>query len=349
VALRRRIGFEIELLAPRGSDRRALAERLAKACGGEAAPVWHSDSEPAPVPHLGGRFLTLTLGYEVREAGGELLCTLVDDITISAQLDATAPASPGWHRLLTDEPRLLRLMAQVCAPTAPLETVLDRLGELWGEVPERIGAVWRVESQGATIALAAPAGSERERVCEIVTAPISADHAAALERLLAVARDLEFTVPAEAAVHLHFDGAPFREPGALANVVRLFGYWREQLRTTLATNPRCQRLAPLPDELMQVVDGRPTYDELREAARRGELSKFFDVNLTQLLRDHPIRDTLEVRILPGALHADDVVAGAELVERLLDRCLDPHPIPRPASPAQPVESLLGESADGDGE
>jgi hypothetical protein len=243
--------------------------------------------------------------------------------------------------LLTDEPRLVRLMERTCAPTTPLEAVLDPLGELWGEVPERIGAIWRLETRGATIALAAPAGGERERVCEIVTAPISADHATVLEQLLGPASDLGFTVPIEAAVHLHFDGAPFREPSALANVIRLFAYWREQLHAELETNPNCRRLAPLPAELVRAVDGTPTYDELCQAASVANLTKFYDVNLTQLLRDDPVRDTLEVRILPGALHAEATITRAELVERLLDRCLDPQPIPRPASRSASLELLLG--------
>jgi len=59
---------------------------------------------------------------------------------------------------------------------------------------------------------------------------------------------------------------------------------------------------------------------LRAASAHGGLSKFFDVNLTQLLRDDPARDTLEVRILPGALHADEVIERARLIEGLLECC-----------------------------
>jgi hypothetical protein len=325
--LRRRIGFELELLAPRGSSRRTLADALAGACGGQVRPVWHHDSEPAAVRSLGGRFLHLTQGFEVVRDSGDVLCTLVDDMTIVADLDAAAAAPPGWHRLLTDDSRLLQLLARFSDPGGPLEKALDAVASVWAERVERVGDVWRLDVAGATIALATPSGGERERPCEIVTPPLAADHAAALEELLGPARALGFTVPQEAAVHLHFDGGPFREPRALANVVRLFAHWREPLRELLGTNGRCRRLAALPAELVTVADGVPTWDELREAAARGGLTKFFDVNLTQLLRADPLRDTIEIRILPGASAADEVMERATLVETLLDRCCDPSPFP----------------------
>lgn len=318
--LRRRIGFEVELLAPRGSSRRTLAEELAARCAGSVQPVWHVDSEPAPVKALGGRFIHLTLGFEVRRGSGELLCTLVDDITISAELDPAAAAVPGWHRLLTDDLRFGWLLEQQCDPGAPLDSVLGPAAALWGAEVEQVGNVLRLDARGVTIALAAPMGGERERPCEIVTPPITQGHGEALEELLSPARDLGFTVPREAAVHMHVDGEPFREATALANVIRLFAHWRDPLRDRLGTNPHCRRLRQLPAELVAAADGDPSYAELREAAALAGLSKFYDVNLTQLFRDKPVRDTLEIRVLPGAINAEDVVERAAVIERLLDRC-----------------------------
>jgi Putative amidoligase enzyme len=338
--LHRRTGFELELLAPRGSSRLTLARALARTCEGRVRPVWHEDSEPALVKTLGGRFLHLTQGFEVLRNSGELLCTLVDDVTIVADLDPAVPPIPGWHRLLTDDPRLLHLLARVSDPGGPIEESLDAAAGLWGVAAEQHGSVWRVESAGATIALATPSGGERERPCEIVTPPIAQGHAEALSELLGPARDLGFTVPIEAAVHVHLDGSPFRQAAALANVVRLFAHWREPLRSLLGTNPHCRRLAPLPIELVELVDGTPNREQLRLAAGVGGLTKFFDVNLTQLLRDDPLRDTIEIRILPGSLDVDDVIDGAGMVEALLERCLDTQPIPRPPADRAAAVSAL---------
>jgi hypothetical protein len=338
--LRWRSGFELELLAPRGSDRRSLAEELANRHGGTVRTVWHEDSEPADIPSLGGRFLHLTQGFETSDADGTPLCTVVDDITIRSDLDPKAPAPPGWLRVLTDDPRLLHLLARHCKPAGPLETVLAPVAALFGDTAERIGTIWRLDTRGATVALASPAGGERERPCEIVTPPLATGHLAALEALLAPARELGFTVPVEAAVHIHYDGAAFRNPAALANLVRVFAFWREQLRDALDTNPHCRRLAALPDQLVDAVAGTPSLDELRAAASEGKLTKFFDVNLTNLLRDDPTRDTVEVRILPGSLDAAEVVRRAATVERLLDRCLDPRPIQPPESD-ESIAAILG--------
>jgi Putative amidoligase enzyme len=337
--LRWRSGFELELLAPRGSDRRALAEELAARHSGTVRTVWHEDSEPADIPSLGGRFLHLTQGFETSFADGTPLCTVVDDITIRSELDQAAPARPGWLRVLTDDPRLLHLLARHCEPASSLETVLDPVAALFGDTAERIGNIWRLDTRGATVALASPAGGERERPCEIVTPPLATGHFAALEALLAPARELEFTVPVEAAVHIHYDGVAFRNPAALANLVRLFAFWREPLRAALETNAHCRRLAALPDQLVQAVAGTPSMDELRAAASEGGLTKFFDINLTNVLRDDPLRDTVEVRILPGSLDAADVIRRAGIVERLLDRCLDPTPI-RPPESDETIASIL---------
>ena len=339
--LHHRTGFEVELMAPPGLSRRTLALDLAGRCGGRVRPVWHHDSEPSLVPGL-GRFLHLTQGFEVVRGDGRPLCTLVDDVTLTAGLDPLAASPPGWFRILSDDPRLLRLLARHSDPGGTLGAALDAAAQLWGSTVERIGDIYRLDDPGgATIALAAPQGAERERPCEIITPPLTHDHGAALEELLGPARELGFTIPREAAVHLHLDGAPFRRPHALANVVRLFAHWRDPLRTLLQTNPACRRLAPLPEALVAAAGSGPTQDGLRAAAAAGELTKFFDVNLTQLLTDTPVRDTIEIRILPGAIDADEIVDRAALVELFLDRCLDPEPFPAaPDDPAAAVPELL---------
>lgn len=291
-ALSRRIGVEIELIAPPGVDRGVLARRVALASGGAARRVFHTDSEPSLVPGM-GHFWHLTPAWEVSDAHGAPVASFVDDITIAADLrreheearagraaPVTAPvrpephlpgrppsASPGQspepspgpsadlYRVLSDDPRLLRLVAEHSDPAAPFGTSLDEVARLFGTDVEVVGGVRRLRDRsGASIAMAAPLAPGRERPCEIVTAPLTVDHEAALEVLLRPARELGFTVPLEAAVHLHVDGAPFRSAHAFANLVRLFGHWREALHELLGTNPACTRLAPMPPALLELVE-----------------------------------------------------------------------------------------------
>jgi hypothetical protein len=343
--LNRRTGFELELMAPAGLSRHTLALDLADRYGGRVQPVWHHDSEPSLVPGL-GRFLHLTQGFEVRRADDTLLCTLVDDVTLLDGLDPRTPAPPGWFRILSDDPRLLSLIAAHSDPAGTLPTALDAVAKLWEAEVVPIADVFSLSDPGgATIALAAPQGAERERPCEIITPPLSAGHGAALEELLGPARELGFTVPNEAAVHMHLDGAPFRQPRALANVIRLFAHWREPLRLLLQTNPACRRLAPLPEQLVRAADGDPSYEDLQRAATEGRLTKWFDVNLTQLLKPDPLRDTIEIRILPGMIETADVMNRAGLVELLLDRCGQPEPFPAaPADLQTAVDELMDVAA-----
>jgi hypothetical protein len=341
-ALGLRIGFELELLAPRDASRAHLATEVAARCGGTVRQFFHTDSEPSLVPGMGW-FIHLTPGFEVLGPDGAPRCRLVDDITLRADLDRGAPARPGWYRVLGDEPRLMRLTHRLADPAAPRESVLDPLAAVFGVRPRVEGDVVVVDDPaGATVAMAAPMPGERERACEVITPPLAADHGAHLDALLAPARDLGFTVPHEAAVHLHVDAAPLRDPATFTNLVRLFSAWRTPLRAALRTNPACTRLAPLPDAVVAYAAGPPApdWETLRAAVAPMGLKKYADVNLMSLVTPRADRDTVEIRCLPGMLGTDEVLASAALVERLLARCQDPRPIPVPR-PGARIEDVLG--------
>lgn len=346
-----RTGFEIELLAPPGADRQDLADVLAVRCGGSVRRSFHLDSTPSPVPGI-GVFRHLSPAFDVEGPDGGPVARLVDDITIEADVVPAPGSTPargyrGWYRILCDDARLLRLVEQHVDPRAPLEAVLDPVAELFGVRVEVIAGAARVnDATGATIAVAMPLPAGRERPCEVITPPLATGHGAVLEELLAPARELGFTVPREAAVHLHVDGAPFRRPQAFANVVRLFAHWREPLWAALRTNPACRRLAPLPAALVELVE-QPWPDGvadrggaadagwagLRAAVREVGVTKYADVNLTQLVSERPLRDTLEVRILPGAMDSGAIVRRTALVHALLLRCTAAAPLPRPGADA----------------
>lgn len=329
-----RLGIEAELLAPPGSSRQVLADELAGGHDGTAVPVWHVDSEPSLVPGM-GTFLHLSRGFEVQDGTGQEVCRLVDDITIRADLRPAAP-DPRWFRVLSDDARLLRLVSQHCAAGADLEEVLDPLAQVFGAQVGVHGAIRSVrDGAGATVAMAAAQPGERERVCEVVTTVLADDHRSRLDRLLAPARALGFMVPAEAAVHVHLDAEPFRHVAALRNVVRLFSGWREQLRSALGTNPACTRLGPVPAAMVDLVEqpwGESDLGTVLARAQDTGLTKFADVNLTRVVTTTTDRNTLEVRILPGSIDTDEILAGVALVQRLLTRCLDPAPLPAPDAP-----------------
>lgn len=336
-----RFGFEIELLAPRGRSRADLAEELARRCGGRVRRYFHTDSEPSLVPGM-DHFIHLTPGFEVLGPDGATLCRLADDITIREDLEPRTPPRPGWYRIIGDEPRLMRLVHRLTDPSSPLDAVLNPVGEVFGVHAERIDGIVRVnDPAGATIAMAAPLPGERERPCEVITPPLAGDHRARLDQLLEPARELGFTVPAEAAVHLHVDAAPLRQVSTFANLVTLFSAWREQLWQAVGTNPRCRRLAPPPEAVVDLVaGGLPVqWPDLCTAVAPLGLTKYADVNLTSLVNPRPDKDTVEIRFLPGSIDTDAIIGQALLVERLLDRCRDPRPLPVPGA-ADRLSDLL---------
>jgi hypothetical protein len=177
-----------------------------------------------------------------------------------------------------------------------------------------------------------PAAGERHRPAEIITTPLEHDHRAALDQILRPAGELGFTVPIEAAVHLHFDAAPFRTPQAFANVIELFSRWNAPLRALLGTNPACRRLGPPPPALVELIDTLRelvSWDDVRSKVSAVELTKYCDVNLLHVIRAPTINDTLEVRIPPGADDAAQIMTRAALVEGLLQRCMAGPDLPAP--------------------
>ena len=314
-----RAGFEVELLAPAGASRLDLAQEIASRAGGSVRRRFHVDTEASATPGVAA-FWHLTPAFDVVDAAGEPVCSLVDDTTIVADLDAGAPPRPGWYRILSDDPRLLRLVERHADPAEGIGSVLDPVAELFGAPVREVRGVRRLDDgAGATIAMAAPLPGERERPCEVVTPPWERDHVRHLEELLAPARDLGFTVPAEAAVHVNLDAEPFRDVARFRHVVSVFAGRREELRERFGTNPRCTRLGPLPADLVELVRADwPDWTSLRAVAARTGVTKFSDVNLTRVLGVRPGPDVLEVRILPGSIDGEEIGRGFDQLLEVLE-------------------------------
>lgn len=317
-----RLGFEIELVTPRPLGRYDLARALAGAGAGRVQAGFHLDSEPSLVA---GRpvFHHLSRAWEVVDHAGRTRCRVVDDVTIQDDLDRSAPPVAGSWRIVSDEPRLLRLAARVVDPDAPVDRLLDPVAALYGTTPtaRADGRIRLDDGSGATLAMVVPQGGERERVAELVTPPIGGDHERRLDELLAPARALGCTVPVEAAVHVHLDAEPFRNAPALAALVRCFGHHRTDLWRDLGTNQRCRRLGPVDDEVLALV-ARPGFEalswpEVEAALAPLPLSKYRDVNLVNLRDRTPGKDTVEVRILPGSCDAAEIIGLVRVLGRYL--------------------------------
>lgn len=316
-----KVGVEVETIAPRGASRRDLAARM-----GTVRRFFHPQSETSLVPGT-PVFENLTLGFEARDAEGRLVGRFVDDLTLQDDCDKRAPAKDGWYRVVSDDARLLRLVALHADAERPLSDVLGPFAALFGVEPVASDGMWRVaDVAGASLVIGAPLPGERERPCEIVTPPLPDRHAERLEALLSPARALGFTAPAEGAVHLHFDASRL----ASARFVRgLVHAWREEgaaWRARFATNPRCRRLGPPPEALVALVDEPGFADRPWERARSDlaalGLQKWVDVNLVNLVRGTPDKYTVEVRILPVSLDAEPIVEAiaffADRFRRLAD-------------------------------
>lgn len=319
-----KIGVEMELLAPPGRSRRDLAERLAAQAGGRIRPYFLPQSEPSQVDGV-AVFHNLTLAYAVEDADGELVACCVDDLTLQADLDRHQPPEPGWFRVISDDMRLLRLVQRHGRADSGARAAVEGVAALFGtEVQQGEGGMLRVfDESGASVAIAAPLPGERHRPCELITPPMVADHAARLQALLEPARELGFTLPQEAASHIHFDGVTLQSAFLLRNLVRFLSTEGEILKRMVGTNPRCVRLGAWPETLIDTVEATDflslPWSVARERLLKAKLSKYCDYNLVNLVLDLPGKSTFEVRVLPGMQEPTEVIAAAALFEAVLRR------------------------------
>ncbi|MEL6347061.1 MAG: amidoligase family protein [Myxococcota bacterium] len=317
-----KMGVEVELMAPRGLSRRHLAVRLAADTGGTVQTYFLHQEEPSKVPGM-TLFDNLTQAFEVVRPDGRWAARLADDLTLQVDLDRRAPPKPGWFRIVSDDRRLLRLIARHGPADQDAFAALSPTADLFGTRPRRQeGAMVQiVDETGAPVAIGAPLPGERERPCEVISAPMIHNQLTCLESLLAPARELGFSIPIEAAVHLHFDATPLKNSRVFANLVRFFSSALPILKDLVMTNPRCRRLGPWPDALIEMVD-EPGFRQLpwpaaQQRLQTLNLTKYCDLNLKNVVHEVNGKDTVEVRILPGMIHGQEVMHCAHLFAGLL--------------------------------
>ncbi len=341
MSLNWKIGFEIELMAPRGLSRQDLAELIAQQHDAQVRRVFHPQSEPSQVPGT-PLFQNLTLGFEVIDQQGRLIARCVDDLTLQDDLDKTQKPKPGWYRIVSDDTRLLQLVNSQANPADSLTTVLKPIASLFSTYPEAgPGGMVRVaDNTGNPIAIAAALPGERERPCELITPPIDSNHGDRLEVLLSAARAIGFTIPAEGATHLHFDGIPLCSAQVFANLVNLLWTHGENLKRLVGTNSRCRRLGMWDEELLVLINESDFCDlswfDAKARLAKLELTKYCDFNLKNLIHPIPDKFTFEARIFPSFLHTQPLIEVAALMEAILRYAATASKI----SPTAPLEWKL---------
>lgn len=256
------------------------------------------------------------------------MASCVDDLTVQHDLIRSASPLAGWYRIASDDKRLLSLIMEQAEASSSLEEVLLPIARLFGtSVIEGPGGMRKVQDRsGASIAIAAPLPGERERPCELVTAPLEMATAAPfLEGFLARARELGFSVPREGATHLHFDATPFQGSARFQALALWLAEHGEDLKVRLGANPHCQRLGAWPEAFLELVRepdfGSLDWDQACARVLATGLSKYCDYNLLNVVGGHPELCTVEVRVLPVHLEAaailDAVSDLTELFERIL--------------------------------
>jgi len=343
-------GFEIELMAPHGRSRRDLAKRIADRADGRVRTVFYPQSEPSLVPGM-PVFENLVLGFEVLDGAGQRIALCVDDLTLRHGLNPQAAPVPGWMRILSDDARLLDLVTRHCDPDAALSDALAPIAALFGTDVEHTedGIAKVVDSAARSIAMVAPLPGERERPCEIITPPYEDDPQPALAALLADADALGFTVPKEAAIHIHFDATPLCSARIMARLIGVLEQHGDFLRRLVGTNPDCVRLGPIAADITALARSdafhAADWNEARTILADAKPTKYADFNLLNIAHNLPGKHTFEARIFPGSMDVEEIMANARLMEAILVWASDERQPALPTRGADLVAALALPHAD----
>jgi len=312
----RRVGLELELLTPRHHSRVSFARALARLVKGRVEFGFKYFSE-GTLPD-GRPLCRLSSAARVVERSGQVLVTLVDDNTIRAGLAETPAAKTLFA---TDELRLA-LLAERLSWSPSDSTRLRALKQLFDGFFEN-GALHDAFGNALVIPLTEPRAWHR--VCEVVTRPLvgARERRAVVDAVLATANELGCTIPASAALHAHYDAAPWRDVKRLSHLVVNHAAHRDAWWAALSPNPGCLKLAPFPADVVRVAQqpGRVPFPTFAAALHLAGANKACDLNLLGVIEPHPRQKTLEVRCLPMSLNTDAVLSTLNAAERLLREAL----------------------------
>jgi hypothetical protein len=327
----RRLGIEVELLAPHGRSRQHLAEAMARAIGGSVLHGFRYQSGPgSPARHLA----MMTPAFRVVDPMGNAVGEVGDDVTLSQPQEEPSPGGMSVRpTLFMDDIRLALWVERRCwSESSDLEKVIAPLIETFHatldpSAPEGLdGDV--VDPWGNKLAAFRRIGADRMRTTEWVSAPMDISvRQELLEWTFTVAREAGFVPAREGAIHLHYDRDPFRSPPVLCRLVRMYAERREQLLEVLEPNSACTRIGPFPDRVVAMAKrlehSSISMADFGSAMFEAGVVRDLDINIIHVLLDRPRHPTIEVRCLPSDLDVSRLFHRISSVEAFLSDVLSP--------------------------
>ena len=313
-----KVGYELELLAPFGKNRRDLADHLVGSLGDSIQPIFHRESEYWPGANDSKPYFCLTKGFEILRAGQPTL-KVINDMTIELGLDPNVPQQGDWYHILADDIRLIELIKKQCDPAQPTDKILEPIASLFGLEVQHSQKVWAVIKPGmAPICGTHSYMTDRHRICEVVTSPIETNHHQALTTLLDSCKEFGCTLPVEAAFHMHFDGEAFSNSSSLLRFIRYCHVWGDVLKAIIPPNPNCKRLGgysnSVIDYAFDLQNEQKTFDQVKMELKELKPVKYCDFNFNNILIGDPQKLTVEVRVIPMIMDSAALCAANDLYQ-----------------------------------
>ncbi len=323
---RDKIGIEVELLMPPNLTRHDLALEVARRAGGTVKANWHLDHEP-----LFGRNLQvlkhLTPRFVSTDQYGNPLAAFVNDVTITSDLSQTPQSRHGWLKVISEDLQVLQALQHLIpTDTSDIKAIDAALAPIGLKCEQKPGAIQLVDSNHRPSALAVEIADDSPRVAECISPPLTHNVDRWLELVIGSAANLGATVPAEGATHLHYDAPRFASAEIFRRLVWAFGDSHFHMRNLFNTNTECRHLGPLPEELIAFVE-KPSYSTMTWPEIKffcqtiDTITKFSDVNLSNLIQTSPVLNTVEFRMLPASVHPNEISFMIDIADELVTQLI----------------------------
>ncbi|MEM6532161.1 MAG: hypothetical protein AAF654_06025 [Myxococcota bacterium] len=311
----RRVGFELELVAPNGADRGSIARAMCPPGGYVIRGFSRHDLSKA------AGTLVLTPAHHVYTKDDEWLASVVDDLSVHGPVTAVQARSKE-PQLLAVDPSVARSL-ELLALGETLDTALDCWSQQLG-LEQRLldqGDAY-VDQSGRAYALRLPYSRERTRVAEIVLAPCLRDDAEdRLSGLLEGCRKIGLQAPKDGALHVHLDAQPWQSTAALKALILRYHHRREDILGELGITGEGPYRGNFSSELVVAAahaDPSWSFEVTREWFLSFGPSKAIDVNLMGVLGVDDAPPTLELRMLPATVDTEWAWPRVEALTELFE-------------------------------